>query len=182
MKAILTVLVASVCVCMGPARAADYYVSSNGDDAGPGSAAQPFRTIQKAADVMNPGDTCHIRRGTYRETVRPARSGEAGKPIRFVAYENEPVTISGAEVLKLEWAQHKGDIFKATTDGKFIQLFVDGKMMFEARWPNSPLDDIMAMNRAKAGKGTDYTILADPNLPPGDWNGAVVLIWPGSCW
>ncbi|NOZ23976.1 MAG: right-handed parallel beta-helix repeat-containing protein, partial [Planctomycetes bacterium] len=30
--------------------------------------------------------------------------------------------------------------------------------------------------------GTDYTILADPNLPPGDWNGAVVLIWPGSCW
>jgi len=77
---------------------------------------------------------------------------------------------------------YQGGIFKAATDQRFIQLFVDGKMMPEARWPDSPLDDPMALKHAQAGPGTDYDTLADPNLPPGDWNGALVLIWPGARW
>ena len=37
--------------------AADLYVSPRGDDAGPGTEAQPLRTIQKAADTLRPGQT-----------------------------------------------------------------------------------------------------------------------------
>src|SRR4051812_42786910 len=35
----------------GAARAATYYVSPNGSDGGPGSQAQPFQTLQRAADI-----------------------------------------------------------------------------------------------------------------------------------
>src|SRR3989442_10249602 len=33
-----------------------YYVATSGNDANPGTAAQPFATIQHAADIVNPGD------------------------------------------------------------------------------------------------------------------------------
>jgi len=165
-----------------PLWSAEYHVATTGSDEAEGTLEQPFRTIQRAADVMQPGDTCVVHAGTYRETVRPAASGEAGKPIRFLAAPDETVTVSGADLLEVDWIPHQNRIFKADTPREFIQLFVDGRMMHEARWPNSPTGDLMAMNRAHAGKGTGYEALADPNLPEGDWNGAGVLIWPGSKW
>jgi hypothetical protein len=52
-----------------------YYVSPRGDNANPGTLDKPFRTIRAAADVLQPGDTCIIRAGTYREYVNPKRGG-----------------------------------------------------------------------------------------------------------
>jgi hypothetical protein len=75
-----------------------YYVSPAGSDQNDGrSLATPFRTIQKCASVAQAGDTCSIRAGVYRETVRPANSGAAGRPITFAAYADETVVISGAD-------------------------------------------------------------------------------------
>ena len=176
--AVLTLVIA-VCTT---ANAAEYFVAPDGDDEAPGTQAAPLRTIQHAADIMSPGDTCLMRAGTYRETVRPKASGTADRPLRFAAFEKETVTISGADPLQTSWSVHEGRIFRASTARQFIQLFADGQMMLQARWPNSPLDDLMAMTRAKAGKGTDYDSLADPELPQGDWEGAQVLIWPGARW
>lgn len=161
---------------------ADYVVAPAGDDNNPGTQAQPFRTIQRAADRLKPGDTCFVRGGTYRETVRPKSSGEAAKPIRFLAWEGEQVVVSGADPLTANWATHRGNILKARTDRSFIQLFAEGKMMPEARWPNTPPGDPMVMNWGRAAQGTDYDTLADPNLPEGDWNNALVLFWPGARW
>ena len=42
-----------------------YYVSPAGSDSDPGSEARPFRTIQKAADVVKPGDTVLVDDGVY---------------------------------------------------------------------------------------------------------------------
>ncbi len=165
-----------------PLAAAEYFVAPAGSDDAPGTRARPFRTLGKAAALLQPGDTCFLRGGVYRETVRPARSGEPGRPIRFAALPGEIATVSGADLLDARWSPHAGGTYRAETDRQFIQLFVDGRMMPEARWPNAPLDDLMRMPRAHAGKGTDYETLADPNLPPGDWNGAVVLLWPGARW
>src|SRR5262249_12458482 len=42
-----------------------YHVSPTGADSNPGSEARPFRTIQKAADSVKPGDTVLVDDGVY---------------------------------------------------------------------------------------------------------------------
>ena len=59
--------------------------------------------------------------------------------------------VSGADVLTGAWSVHQGNIHKAAVELPVEQLFIDGRMMMEARWPNTPLDDIMVMQRAAAG-------------------------------
>nr|WP_146073706.1 right-handed parallel beta-helix repeat-containing protein [Amycolatopsis sp. CA-126428] len=50
---------------------------------------QPFKTVQKAADVTDPGDTVQLMNGTYQESgagwdvVHIKRSGKPGAPITF---------------------------------------------------------------------------------------------------
>lgn len=105
-------------------RAADIYVAPDGDDASPGSRTQPLRTLRAAAQAAQPGDTCIVRRGFYRETLRPARSGKFGKPIRFVAAPGETVTIAQS-VPQEGWQVHNGAVYK-TAASNILQLLVDG--------------------------------------------------------
>jgi len=62
-----------------------YYVSMTGDDDNDGSSARPWRTIQKAADSLSPGDTVRIQPGIYREQVEMHVSGLPNAPITFLA-------------------------------------------------------------------------------------------------
>jgi hypothetical protein len=105
------------------AEAADYFVEKGGNDANPGSRMQPFRTIQKAAGLMLPGDVCTISRGVYRETVRPAVSGKPDKWIRFQSAPGETVTIAGADD-RVTWQQVTGAIYRASATN-VIQALVD---------------------------------------------------------
>ena len=180
MRKMIMVLAAAMLATMS--LAAEYYVSASGDDANAGTMASPWRTVAKAGATAGPGDTVWLGAGAYRETLRPHGSGAAGKPVRFVALPGAKVVLSGTEPLVGSWQVHTGSIYKLQTSLKFIQLFADGRMMPEARWPNSPPDDLMSMERAAAAAGTGYETLVDPRLPPGDWNGAVVILWPGSEW
>ena len=72
-----------------------YYVAKTGNDSNPGTEAQPWLTVQKAADTLGPGDTVYIRSGTYHERVLPRNSGSAGNNITYAAYPGETVTIDG---------------------------------------------------------------------------------------
>lgn len=172
-------------IAVGQATAAEYYVmgeSSHAADANPGTKASPFKTVAQACAVARPGDTVFLAGGTYRETLRPRESGAAGRPIRFVALPGQEVILSGADILPGDWQRHQGSIYKLQTNLKFKQLFLSRQMMPEARWPNTPPGDLMTYRRGTAGEGTGYEVLADPNLPPGNWNGGIVLLWPGSRW
>jgi hypothetical protein len=86
-----------------------YYVDNTdarADDNGPGTSARPFRTINKAAQVLQPGERVVIAAGTYRECVRPARGGTS--PSQMISYEAAPgaqVFIKGSDVLKGGWVQ-----------------------------------------------------------------------------
>jgi hypothetical protein len=83
-----------------------YYVdgtSPRADDGGPGTREQPFRTIGKAAETLQPGERVIIAAGTYRECVRPARGGTG--PDKMISYEAAPgavVIVKGSEVLR-DW-------------------------------------------------------------------------------
>jgi hypothetical protein len=53
-----------------------YYVSDSiGNDINIGSQQQPFKTIQTASNIAQPGDTILVQPGIYRERVAPPRGG-----------------------------------------------------------------------------------------------------------
>lgn len=169
-------------VVTGPAK----YVATTGSDANTGTFDSPFRTIQKAASVAQPGDTIYIRGGTYRETIVPTNSGTADKPITFKAYNNEKVTISGADVIT-GWTSHSGSIYKAdmswTRGLENDQVFVNGQMMTYAQWPNTTLDVSNPVTRVTTGgsaSGKTFTI-NDSGLASG-WTGATVHVLSGDEW
>ena len=158
------------------AAATEYTVSIDGLDSNPGTSARPFRTIQKAADAMKAGDTCIVRGGIYRETVRPKVSGKPGATVRFVAYPGEKVILKGTEPIAGPWQVYRDTIYQTKVDREFIQLFLDEAMMVEARWPNMrfPQDLWDRSKWARAGKGSRYGKIVDPNLTKTgiDWTGA----------
>lgn len=78
-----------------PASGAVYYVAPSGDDSHPGTLAQPWQTIGKAAATLAAGDMVFIRAGTYPEWVIPQNSGAPGQFITYAAYPGEAPTIDG---------------------------------------------------------------------------------------
>jgi hypothetical protein len=42
-----------------------YYVATDGSDAAPGTEGEPFETIQRAASLVDAGDTVVVRAGRY---------------------------------------------------------------------------------------------------------------------
>jgi hypothetical protein len=165
--------------------AADYYVSPTGDDSGAGTAAIPFRSIQKAADVMAAGDTCHIAGGVYPEWVRPAQSGASGQPISFVAEpDGAAVVLTGAQRIT-GWTVHSGSVWKASVGSAFVELFVDRRRMVLARWPNLEGGDEYRPTFLKSSADGGATSLVDTvNLvqPAGAWDGARLFLVPGLGW
>lgn len=75
---------------------ADYYVSStSGSDTNDGSITSPWKTIQKAADTVKPGDTVYVRGGNYNEKVTMKTSGTMNAYITFINYDGETPIING---------------------------------------------------------------------------------------
>src|SRR6185437_13034772 len=74
--------------------------AKNADDDGPGTQDRPFRTINHAAQVLQPGERVVIASGVYREAIRPARGGTG--PEAMISYEAAPgasVVVNGAVVV-----------------------------------------------------------------------------------
>ena len=162
-----------------PVWSADYFVAPNGADGNAGTLARPFRTIQRAADMMKPGDTCYVRGGTYRESITLKRGGQSGAPIRFRACSGEIPVLDGTEPITGRWARHKGSIYKTHTQRKFEQLFVNRRMMLEARWPNTTFDKLLTREGwATTGPKSVYQKLHDPKLGKTgiDWTGATAVL------
>jgi hypothetical protein len=198
-------------IAVGPVavvQAADYYVSPSGSDSSAGTLQAPFATIAKAVAVLEPGDTCWLRGGTYRETVTPVRSGQPGLPITFRSYPGEFAVVSGADVLSSPWSLDEGSVYAGSmlwtrnnSDqlGGQDQVFVNGVMMPEARWPHLPAGlnpaEISNSNLATATTGAILQAGVNDNDPaiaqytapglPGDDNalvGASIFFIPGCQW
>lgn len=183
MKRYYYIIALFVSFCFQPVLAKSYYVSTNGNDtSGTGQIDNPWRTITKAARIMQAGDTCYIREGLYRETVTPSNSGIKGNPIVYMAYPGESVEISGCEQV-LSWTQHDGSIFMANINmnlGSGNQLLIRSELSLDqlwlARWPNSSDPFNRENGWALADAGSNATTLADSELPDFDWTGAEVRI------
>jgi hypothetical protein len=60
-------------------HATEIHVAVTGKDSDAGSASAPFRTIQRASDLAQPGDVITVHEGTYRERINPPRGGDVTK-------------------------------------------------------------------------------------------------------
>jgi hypothetical protein len=78
--------------------AATYYVAPDGSDSNPGTEAEPWKTITKAADTLVAGERVYIKAGTYKEQVIPQNSGSQAAYIIYAAYPGDTVTIDGETV------------------------------------------------------------------------------------
>ena len=76
-----------------PALGEKLYVSSQGNDAQPGIASQPWRTLQYAVTMAQPGDTIVLKAGSYPEDVHLRLSGQEKNPLTIAAAPGEQVTV-----------------------------------------------------------------------------------------
>ncbi|WP_263418166.1 right-handed parallel beta-helix repeat-containing protein [Terriglobus albidus] len=112
-----------------------YYVDANArnaTDSGPGTKEHPFRTIDHAAQVLQPSEQVIIASGVYREAIRPARGGTS--PDAMISYEAAPgadVVVSGA-VVTAGWQPSEGWNIgpdrETNQPVKAYQLHLDPKM------------------------------------------------------
>ncbi len=87
MKRLIATIIVMLLLCLpGNAQAGEqYFVHPQGDDDQVGtSLASPFRSIQRALQLAQPGDTIHLQPGHYYQDVYTVRDGAPGKPITVV--------------------------------------------------------------------------------------------------
>jgi alpha-N-arabinofuranosidase len=123
MRHAVITLAAMLLVPLASAYAAEFHVAVTGDDAKAGTPEAPLRTIQRAADLAQPGDVITVHAGVYRERISPPRGGQSDeKRIVYQAAPGEKVEIKGSEVVK-NWQKVQDDVWKATLPNSFFGDF-----------------------------------------------------------
>lgn len=76
------------------------FVSPSGNDANPGTLAQPKQTIAGGKAALSPGQKLKLRAGTYREQFNLSGiGGSAGAPTEISRYGTEEVIISASNLM-----------------------------------------------------------------------------------
>lgn len=105
----LLALVWGVVDCAPDCIAANLFVSTTGNNAWPGTAAQPWRTLQFAAEQVGAGDLVTVRPGNYVGFHLEA-DGTPAAPIQFIAEPgvliNAPNPVRTQHGINLEDASH----------------------------------------------------------------------------
>ncbi|MCM2369730.1 PDZ domain-containing protein [Aporhodopirellula aestuarii] len=140
----------------------EFYVSTTGNDAHPGSITEPFLTLEhaqtearRAISGATDGVTVWIRGGTYYLAdplvFGPDDSGTEETPVTYAGYADETVVLSGAKKLTPEWTLHSDTIQVATVgpDLRFDALFVNEIQQTMSRYPNFDPDTIVLNGYAK---------------------------------
>ena len=99
----------------------DAWASTAGDDGGPGTAARPYRTVERLANTLAPGQTgCLVGGAVYEEPdhqIHIRRAGEMGQPTTIRSAPAGPrATIKGR--LWVDQAAHDLVITEVNLDGQ----------------------------------------------------------------
>ena len=112
-----------------------YYVRGDvGSDNNRGTQASlAFKTIQKAADMAQPGDTILVYGGIYRERVKPPRGGTSDTlRIIYMANPGDHVMITGLDSWSPSWSREDNLHYATPAESMFTDsLYVDGGNPFK---------------------------------------------------
>ena len=118
------------------AQARTFYVAFNGSDANAGTDEAPFRTIQHAANLAQPGDVISVHEGIYRERIDPPRGGTSDtNRIVYQAAPGEKPVITGSEPIK-NWVRVQQDVWKVTIPNSFFGKFNPYSDLIHGDWFN----------------------------------------------
>jgi len=109
------------------ASAATYYVAQEDPraaDTNAGTADQPWLTIRRGLQNLNPGDTVYLKKGVYREFVPLSPTGRDGLPpvpsgtsyqqmTTLAAFPGDEVIIKGSDVIT-GWTHYTNQIWYTT--------------------------------------------------------------------
>ncbi|MBW2524348.1 MAG: right-handed parallel beta-helix repeat-containing protein, partial [Deltaproteobacteria bacterium] len=143
----------------------DYYVAPSGDDANPGTLAEPFLTIQRGVDAAQPGDVILVRAGTYNERVhiQPSHSGTADAYVTLAAYPGEEAVVDGTGI-----SVPDAQAGLITVEGSYVRVSgftvqdvagTASQMGIRTIWGSSHIviDDNYTIRTASAGIGVWYS-------------------------
>ncbi len=118
--------------------AEEYYVAVTGADSNTGSIDQPFATVQQAVDLAKPGTRIFLREGRYHQRIDLSGvAGEAGAPVVIQSYAGEDVVLDNTFAVTSAWSRDRGEVYQTRVLEDVTQLFIDGKLMTLARFPNA---------------------------------------------
>lgn len=139
MKKILSILLLISLQC----SAANYYVSSAGNDQASGSLAAPWKTLTKVNSVqLVAGDSVFFRKGdTFTGTLAPTGSG-----VVFSAYGSGTNPVISAGTTVTGWVAIGGGLFEAPLISEPAVVVVSGKQYAPGRFPNAGWLTIDATN------------------------------------
>ncbi len=124
----------------GFAQATEYHVAQDGRNKNTGSKKEPFLTIQRAAELAQPGDVITVHEGLYRERVNPPRGGESDdNRIVYRAAPGEKVVVKGSEIIK-SWEKVQGDAWKVVLPNSFFGDFNPYSDPIGGEWYRTPDD------------------------------------------
>jgi parallel beta-helix repeat protein len=191
-------LVAAALALQSPAQGTTLYVANAGSDSAAGSEDAPLATLAAAVARAQSGDSILLRRGdVFRESVKVEAPG-----LEFGAYgpSDAPRPVVSGAVAVTGWEPYKDRIYVAETEAGVGYLFVDGKLMTIARYPNEgwlrtkvwkeevlPADAAAAngqrFRRPRLGKTTITCpeLTQAPRNAPGYWTGANIR-WRHHSW
>lgn len=120
-----------------------------------------FTTIQSCVDKLRrPGDECVIPGGRYHEHVTVTdKHGTPEKPLVVRGNGDEYPIIDGTLQIKPKggWVKDESGAYKAAINEDIWQLFIDGEMMTNARWPNALWSDRTVFNSSYWAKSSSMS-------------------------
>src|SRR3954468_2985625 len=118
-----------------------FHVATTGSDSSDGSQNQPLRTINRAADLAQAGDTVVVHEGVYREWVRPRRGGlSAQRRITYEAAVGEHVAIKGSEQVT-GWEPVEGTVWRVSVPNSLFGSFNPFSEEIDGDWIVYPEKD-----------------------------------------
>ena len=98
----VALVIVALALAPGAARAAAYSVTPGGSDTNPGTAAQPWQTLQHAADAVAAGDTVTVEPGTYVGFSLCYDKPQDGTPTSPITFTAKPGVVINAKNAKTD--------------------------------------------------------------------------------